>query len=87
MISEMGRAITSMHQEAAAQLDKQLLQFFGSQDDLMKYGHLYVLEAEPVKMELMSHADFEGNTFMCQAVLKTRIRRKTAEELDADRKD
>lgn len=69
------------------QIDEIMLKFFGSQSEFLKYGHLYVIEAEPVKMEMMSHADFVGNTFLCQAITKLRIRFKTPEELEAEKHD
>lgn len=75
--------------EIADQIDAQLLKFFGSIEDMRRYGHLYVLETEPVRMELMTHSDldFNSKTFMCQAITKTKIRPKTREELEADQHD
>lgn len=89
MSSELERALEPMKSSIANQIDEQILKFFGSLDDLLRYGHLYKVEAEPVRMEMMTHADldFRSNTFVCQAIAKVRIRPKTLEELDADKHD
>jgi hypothetical protein len=87
--SELEQAITSTQSELTKQMDEQILKFFGSYDELLKYGYLYKIEAEPVKMEMVSHADLgdRSNTIMCQTIMKLRIRFKTHEELEADRHD
>lgn len=89
MLSELGRAMDDAKEKINKQIDEQLLSFFGSQDHILKYGHLYVLEAEPVRMEMMSHNELASNTntIMCQVMTKIRIRHKTLEELEQDRKD
>lgn len=89
MSSELEQAITSTQSELTRQMDEQILKFFGSHGELLKYGHLYVIEAEPVKMEMVSHQDLgdRSNAIMCQTIMKLRIRFKTPEELEADRRD
>lgn len=87
MSSELRQIVESLHNPIADEIDAMLLKFFGSEEDLRRYIHLYVLEHEPVKMELMTHAELTGNSFMCQAITKIRIRPKTLAELEADQLD
>lgn len=88
MAKEVTVGVTvEMRDSIADQIDALLLGFFGSMEDAMKYGHYYVIEQEPVKMEMTQMADFQGNDFKYRAECTMRIRPKTNEELENDRRD
>jgi hypothetical protein len=76
-----------MRDSIVDQIEAMLLGFFGSMEDAMKYGHLYVLEQEPVEMEMTQMADFQGNDFKYRAEVRMRLRPKTQQELEEDRRD
>lgn len=86
-ITELARIVGMIQEDINEQISQNLLNFFGSIDEMVRYGYLYKIEAEPVRMELMTHSDFNQNVAMCQTMVKIRIRYKTREELEADRRD
>lgn len=83
---EVGVSV-EMATDLAKQIDDLLLNFFGSEKEFQRIGHLFIIEQEPVKMELMQMADFRGNDFRWRAETKFRIRPKTTTELEADGRD
>lgn len=88
MVREIGVGITiEMRESIAGQIDALLAGFFGSIEEARRLGHLYVLEQDPVEMEMTQMADFQGNDFKYRAECRMRIRPKTKEELEEDRRD
>ncbi|QFG11791.1 hypothetical protein PBI_SALK_80 [Arthrobacter phage Salk] len=71
----------------AADMDKALLGFFGSEADLRRFAHLYVLEEIPLQVETMYEPNFNGDYFYIRAESRWRIRPKTPEELREQEKD
>lgn len=58
-----------------------LLNFFGSYEKARQFAHLYILEEEPLEVELSEGLDLFENRYKMRATTKWRIRHKTAEEL------
>lgn len=76
-----------MAESIKEQIDTLLINFFGSEEDIRRYGHLFVIEHEEVKMEMTQMADFQGNDFKYRAESRMRIRPKTPQELAEQEKD
>ncbi|QFG10223.1 hypothetical protein PBI_EGAD_81 [Arthrobacter phage Egad] len=76
-----------MAESIREQIDTLLINFFGSEEDIRRYGHLFVIEHEEVKMEMTQMADFQGNDFKYRAESRMRIRPKTQKELEEQEKD
>jgi hypothetical protein len=76
-----------MVEDIKEQIDTLLINFFGSEEDIRRYGHLFVIEHEEVKMEMTQMADFQGNDFKYRAESRMRIRPKTPQELQEQERD
>lgn len=83
---EVGVSVV-LAEDLNTQIENLLLDFFGSQKEIQRIGHLFVIEQEPVQMELIQMGDLEGNNFKWRAETKFRIRPKTMKELEEDSRD
>jgi hypothetical protein len=66
--------------DTASQLDDYLLSFFGSEEEILKYGNYYVLETKPSTFEMLP--DENDLSFRFQMETEYRLRLKTKEELE-----
>lgn len=69
--------------ELTTQKENYLLEFFGSVENAMSFGHLFVVEETP--LEITTDVDLMGDTYVLIAEQRIRIRPKTAEELEAEK--
>jgi hypothetical protein len=73
-------AISKAVTDNAAQLDSYLLSFFGSEEEIQKFGGYYILETKPSTFEMLP--DENDMSFRFQLVTEYRLRLKTKEELE-----
>lgn len=71
----------------ADKMDQRLIDFFGSQEAIRTYGHMYVLEETDTKLETYLQPEFTGDYFSIRMETKYRIRPKTLAELEAAERD
>jgi hypothetical protein len=78
---DLNERLKAMQQQLVQKQEEFLLQFFGSMENAKRYGHLFVLESYPTKLDLKG---LDENTQTYSMSQEFRIRRKTDEELAAE---
>lgn len=87
MSSEFEKVRDASAEKIASSIDNLLLKFFGSLEDMKHYGHLYVLEEQPMLIETSRQPEFTGDYFKVRTETRYRIRPKTQAELESDNRD
>ena len=84
MIPNFHMIITSAARTLADEMDDKILAFFGSEELMKEYGHLFVVEQMPTTFTNKQGDDLTSIVF--HAETEIRIRPKTMEELEAEKK-
>ena len=71
--------VKAILQDEAEEIEKFILEFFGTKERLLATYNNYVLEQTPVVFEMPRYS---GNDIIYTATTEYRIRRKTQEELE-----
>ncbi|QPX62542.1 hypothetical protein SEA_TRUCKEE_78 [Arthrobacter phage Truckee] len=80
---EIHSTVTSSAVTMAEEMDRLILEFFGSEELAHTYAHLFVIEQLP--LEIITVPGSAGkNQFIFHAETQIRIRPKTKEELEAE---
>jgi hypothetical protein len=87
MSTEFQKVVATEAERLASKMDELIAKFFGSPEDVNRYGHLYVLEATPTHIESMMQPEFTGEYFKVRTETRYRIRPKTQAELESDNHD
>jgi hypothetical protein len=77
--------ITKTAKDVADNFDAEILAFFGSEEQVKAYAHLFVIEHYPVEITPFTPLEGEGNYFGYRAETQIRIRPKTLAELEAEK--
>jgi hypothetical protein len=77
--------ITKSARELADGMDEQILAFFGSEEQVRAYGHLFVIEQLPTKFVTLQSP--EAMSISYYAETEIRIRPKTMAELEAEQNE
>jgi len=78
-------AVTRTARELADQLDQKLMEFFGSEEQVKAYAHLFVIEHLPTGIATVpSDNDMQ---FIFHVETEIRIRPKTMAELEAEKNE
>lgn len=80
MIDPIQVAIAQAVTDTASSVDEYLLSFFGSEENIRKFGSYYVLETTPSEFETVP--DDKDLTFRIRMTTEYRLRLKTKEELE-----
>jgi hypothetical protein len=77
-------AVTKSARDLADEMDSKILAFFGSEEQVKAYAHLFIIEHAPVNIEAVL---VENNALAITYHVETeiRIRPKTLAELEADK--
>lgn len=76
--------ITSAAKDMADTMDEQILKFFGSEENVKAYVHLFVIEQLPLGVAIVPSA-IDNPQFIFHAETEIRIRPKTMKELEAEK--
>jgi hypothetical protein len=76
-------AVTKTARDLADTLDQKILDFFGSEEQLKAYAHLFVIEHLPTGISTVPSEI--GNQFIFHVETEIRIRPKTMAELEAEK--
>ncbi len=87
MNTHFDKVVATSAELIAAEMDKQVLAFFGSEDAMRAYGQDYVIEQTPVAVETFNDTDLFDNTYHIRLETKYRLRLKTRKEREAEARD
>lgn len=78
---ELSRIIRKSADELTKTQDHYIFDFFGSIENFMEFGHLYILEEYPVEISRVEFEGFDEDPTTIRFTQEFRIRKKTPEEL------
>ena len=84
MSTEIHMAVTKTARDLADTLDQKLMDFFGSEELLKAYAHLFVIEHLPTGISTVPGVNGQ-NQFIFHVETEIRIRPKTMAELEAEK--
>ena len=87
MSTDLKQVILDQAKTLASEMDQRLIDFFGSDEAVRTYGHMYVLEETSTRIESCLQPEFTGDYFKLRTEVSYRIRPKTLAELEEDRRD
>jgi hypothetical protein len=86
-VAELKDVFGSLAVRLAEDMDKRIIEFFGSEQDVRRFAHLYILEEIPMNIEMAYTPDFNGDFFSVRAESRWRIRPKTLQERQEQERD
>ncbi|ASR83375.1 hypothetical protein SEA_CATERPILLAR_75 [Arthrobacter phage Caterpillar] len=85
MSSDYHSIVTATAREMADTYDEQILAFFGSEEQVRAYAHLFVIEQLPLVFTVVPGVEGRDNQFIYHVETEIRIRPKTMAELEAEK--